>query len=130
MEHSAAILEDAGKTVDNAAGNASKDDSKPSESSSEHRENKSSDNRREDRKRKGNWNDSSVRHGKKGKFDDNRRNKKGDMGRTDYLCVSQVWQRAVQVELTSDKCIQPRQATEKRRCPEEATARRYQRPRH
>ncbi|KAF2213840.1 hypothetical protein CERZMDRAFT_57884 [Cercospora zeae-maydis SCOH1-5] len=85
MEHSAAILEDAGKAVDNAARSSSKDDGAPTGSPSGHGDNKRSDNRRDDRKRKGNWNDNSVRHGKKGKFDDNRRNKKGDMGRTDYF---------------------------------------------
>ncbi|KAI5362219.1 Putative pseudouridine synthase I, TruA, pseudouridine synthase TruA/RsuA/RluB/E/F [Septoria linicola] len=83
MDHSAAILEDAGKKIDNAA---EKRDSRPNEDSgSSNRDGKRSDNRRDDRKRKGNWNDNSVRHGKKGKFDDNRRNKKGDMGRADYF---------------------------------------------
>jgi tRNA pseudouridine38-40 synthase len=93
MDHSAAILHDAGKNTDNAAAeSAPQREKRPdahSSSNSSNRHGKNSDNRRDDRKRKGTWNDNSVRHGGRGgKFQDNKRHKKGDMGRSEYLYVS------------------------------------------
>lgn len=90
MEHSTAILEDAGKKIDNAAAEQKPKREDQSDHASSSRTNgKKFDNRRDDRKRKGNWNDNSVRQGGRGgKFNDNKRHKKSDLGRGDYLYVT------------------------------------------
>ncbi|KAF7196252.1 tRNA pseudouridine synthase 1 [Pseudocercospora fuligena] len=88
MEHSAAILEDANKNVEAAA--------KPEASSSSKADDKRADHSRDDRrsrhdgensrKRKGNWQDKSLQHGSRGGGrNDNKRHKKGDMGRAEYF---------------------------------------------
>lgn len=85
MEHSTAILEDAGNKIDTIA-------AKPEASSSD-KPNDTPNGKERDgensRKRKGNWQDKSLQHGSRGGGgrNDNKRHKKGDLGRGEYLCV-------------------------------------------
>ena len=85
MEHSAAILEDANKSIEAAA---SRDN--PTESSKMDKDaaadgnNEHPTNNYSRRKRKA-FADSSMRHGSKGGFDNRKRHKKGDLGRSEYL---------------------------------------------
>jgi Ni/Co efflux regulator RcnB len=51
-------------------------------------------------KRKGDFSDARMRHGGKGFRDDNKRHKKGDMGRGEYLYVTNVLFTLVSVSLT------------------------------
>ncbi|EME84829.1 uncharacterized protein MYCFIDRAFT_135121 [Pseudocercospora fijiensis CIRAD86] len=88
MEHSAAILEDATKNIEAAAKPGASSSSKPDGKSNDH----SRDDRRSkhddgsSRKRKGNWQDKSLQHGSRGGGrNDNKRHKKGDMGRAEYF---------------------------------------------
>lgn len=84
MEHSAAIMEDAGAAVDGKAVNGP--DSAGKDSSRGERTNNY-----ERRKRKGNFSDRGRRQGsRKGRDDwshDNKRYKKSDLGRGEYLYV-------------------------------------------
>ena len=93
MEHSRAIMEDAGQAIE---GDASSSKASDAPNKQTQLRNSSSDgdrktNNYERRKRKGDFHDSSMRHGsKRGRFDDsrdNRRNKKSDLGRGEYLYV-------------------------------------------
>jgi hypothetical protein len=100
MDHSTAIMEDAGAAIDKAvappAANIPAETPAPSTTtgaeqsaadSEEPAKNIFGDNQQ--RKRKGNFPDSSIRHGsrKAGRQSDgdNKRHKKSDMGRADYL---------------------------------------------
>lgn len=92
MEHSAAILEDASNTIETAAKSATADDQATSskmdqsEKTSDRKDGKSNNNDRNKRKR--DFPDSSMHHGsRRGGRNDNKRHKKGDMGRSEYLCV-------------------------------------------
>nr|POF17126.1 trna pseudouridine synthase 1 [Quercus suber] len=79
MEHSHAILEDAGQTIDKAMEDHS---SRPS--GGEQNGNKAKDGR--GHKRKGNFHDTRMRHGsQRGGRNDNKRHKKGDLGRGEYF---------------------------------------------
>lgn len=92
MEHSAAIMEDAGKAIDGAEPSSS---TAPESHSRKHNEgDRSNDRGRENnydrRKRKRDFSDSSVRHGSRGgnrgrQHGDNKRHQKGDLGRAAYL---------------------------------------------
>lgn len=95
MEHSTAILEDAGNQIDKAAVDNTPVKTEPDiktepiEQQDSKDAQKSDDRRRNDRKRKGKWQDnsSSMHFGSKGGRNDNKRHKKGDMGRAEYLYV-------------------------------------------
>ncbi|KAK4625988.1 tRNA pseudouridine synthase 1 [Fulvia fulva] len=96
MDHSTAILDDAGKKIDNAAKASSSDRNGESSRSNNDRGEKRHDkpyqsrhNQGNDRKRKGNFNDSSMHHGsRRGGRNDNKRHKKGDMGRGEYFATN------------------------------------------
>lgn len=99
MDHSTAIMEEAGAVIDKAAAPPAADSPAaapaPVQSNAvdqpeggDNDGEKPSNNGDNQRKRKGNFPDSSIRHGSRrgGKSDgDNKRHKKGDMGRADYL---------------------------------------------
>lgn len=97
MDHSAAIMEDAGAAIDKAAAPPATDSpaSAPTPAQTDSADQTQGDseqpsgNGNNQRKRKGNFPDSSIRHGsRKGgrqSDGDNKRHKKGDMGRADYL---------------------------------------------
>ena len=92
MDHSTAIMEDAGAVIDKAAAPPAADPAPAQDAGAEQsagdgeQASKNGDNQR---KRKGNFPDSSLRHGsRKGGRQtdgDNKRHKKVDMGRADYL---------------------------------------------
>ena len=93
MDHSTAIMEDAGAAIDKAAALPAADPAPAQDAGAEQpagddgeQASKNGDNQR---KRKGNFPDSSLRHGsRKGgrqSDGDNKRHKKVDMGRADYL---------------------------------------------
>ena len=88
MDHATAILEDAGKAIDKSAeqqDTASKPEAAPNVTDGDDDKREKSDN---PRKRKGNYPDASIRHGGRGRGDgDDKRHKKGDMGRGEYLYV-------------------------------------------
>ena len=98
MEHSTAIMQDAGKAIDQAAKQPNHDgDSNDKEegrsnrgkasTSSVYDEDRQTNNYNR-RKRKVDFHDARQQHGSKGGRggrDDNKRHKKGDMGRGDYL---------------------------------------------
>ena len=98
MEHSAAIMQDAGKAID---GKGEGEQKKPIDSSSGNmgdsaqasnsRDEGRRTNNYDQRKRKANYHDSSMHHGSRGGRgggrNDNKRHKKNDMGRGEYLCV-------------------------------------------
>ena len=92
MEHSNAIMEDAGKATDNAQSSRAATGSNRTRvaSNSEYDQDRKQNNF-DRRKRKGDFPDSSMRHGSRGGRDgtrgDNKRHKKGDMGRGEYLYV-------------------------------------------
>lgn len=95
MEHSAAILNDAKNTVEAAAQSASADQQPTSskmdksEKTDDRRDDKAHNNDRNKRKR--DFKDSSMQHGSRGRGrNDNKRHKKGDMGRSEYLCVHRI----------------------------------------
>lgn len=99
MDHSTAIMEEAGKAIDNAAAPPAADQPAPPPAQSTgagaeqpaggDSEQAANGGDNQQRKRKGNFPDSSLRHGsRKGgrqSDGDNKRHKKGDMGRADYL---------------------------------------------
>lgn len=98
MDHSTAIMEEAGAIIDKAAAPPATDSpAAPAPVQSDTADKLEGDNDDEkasndgdnQRKRKGNFPDSSIRHGSRrgGKQSDgdNKRHKKGDMGRADYL---------------------------------------------
>jgi hypothetical protein len=96
MDHSTAIMEDAGKAIDKAAAPPAADSPAPTAAQSNTAEQPAGDSEQSannggdnQRKRKGNFPDSSIRHGsRKGGRQpdgDNKRHKKVDMGRADYL---------------------------------------------
>ena len=83
MEHSAAIMEDAGRAMD---GNETQHAAKLNDASAE-------DGRQNNygrRKRKGNFQEASSRGGRGGGRNNGKRHKKGDMGRGEYLYVLQT----------------------------------------
>ena len=86
MDHSQAIMEDAGKAVEagERAAAASRS-SKPVDYDGERREN--NDNRR---KRNSDWSHDRQQYGSRGARNDNKRHKKGDMGRAEYLYVHHI----------------------------------------
>jgi tRNA pseudouridine38-40 synthase len=88
MEHSNAILQDASNKIDDAARSAPAPDPSQSNGAASGQNEKKSDDRRDERKRKGNWQNSSMHHGSRGGRNDNKRHKKGDMGRGEYLYVN------------------------------------------
>lgn len=93
MEHSTAIMEDAGKAIDgreqpaSSVNTTSTTTREASASRSDH--NEGGDSRTNNygrRKRKGDFGDSRMQHGsRRGGRQDNKRHKKGDMGRAEYL---------------------------------------------
>jgi hypothetical protein len=95
MDHSTAIMEEAGNAIDKAAAPPAADSPAPTPAQSNTAEQpagdgeQSANNGDNQRKRKGNFPDSSIRHGsRKGGRQpdgDNKRHKKVDMGRADYL---------------------------------------------
>jgi hypothetical protein len=92
MDHSTAIMEDAGKAIDKAAAPPAADPALAQDAGAEQPSGdgeQASNNDNQQRKRKGNFPDSSIRHGsRKGgrqSDGDNKRHKKVDMGRADYL---------------------------------------------
>lgn len=92
MDHATAILEDAGKAIDKSAGQQQPENAAPKPEATTHAtETAGDDDSRaksdNPRKRKGNYPDYSIRQGGgRGRAnDDNKRHKKGDMGRADYL---------------------------------------------
>ena len=96
MEHSAAIMQDAGKAID---GKGEGEQKRPIDTSGTVGDSAQASNRDEgrrtnnydQRKRKANYHDSSMYHGSRGGRgggrNDNKRHKKNDMGRGEYLCV-------------------------------------------
>ena len=92
MEHSTAILEDAGKAIDAAAASSSLKTSLDFESTNPDNEARPQNNYNR-RKRKGGFPDSSMHQGSQrggrggGGRNNNKRHKKGDMGRGEYLYV-------------------------------------------
>lgn len=94
MDHSTAIMEDAGAAIDKAAAPPAADPAPAQGAGAEQpagdgEQASSNGNGNNQRKRKGNFPDSSLRHGsrKGGRQSDadNKRHKKVDMGRADYL---------------------------------------------
>lgn len=85
MEHSTAILEDAKRTIDNAAKSGEAGSGESSHKASHNEKNERRDNQDDRRKRKGNFKDDSVRQGGGRGRNDNKRHKKGDLGRGEYL---------------------------------------------
>lgn len=96
MEHSHAVLQDAGNAIEGASKSQQEAPVQSSKmDSAEHKNqsnDKSSDRDRDQRKRKGNFKDSRMQHGSRGGRggggggrNDNKRHKKGDMGRSEYL---------------------------------------------
>lgn len=95
MDHSTAIMEDAGAAIDKAAAAPPAADPAPAQDAGAEQpagdgeQAASNGNSNNQRKRKGNFPDSSLRHGsRKGgrqSDGDNKRHKKVDMGRADYL---------------------------------------------
>jgi hypothetical protein len=98
MDHSTAIMEEAGAIIDKAAAPPATDSPAapaPAQSDAagkpegDNDGDKPSNDGDSQRKRKGNFPDSSIRHGSRrgGKQSDgdNKRHKKSDMGRADYL---------------------------------------------
>lgn len=86
MEHSAAIMEDAGKAIDGKdRPTASVNALAPNDSRDEQQDGEQRSNNYERRKRKGDFSDSRMQHGsRRGGRNDNKRHKKGDMGRGEY----------------------------------------------
>ena len=94
MDHSTAIMEDAGAVIENAAAPPAADPPAPAAAPAQNNDatgdsEQPANNGDNQRKRKGHFPDSSIRHGsRKGgrqSDGDNKRHKKGDMGRADYL---------------------------------------------
>lgn len=95
MEHSTAIMEDAGNAIDgkgkekgsvNALASNGQQDASTSRNDQNTGDRRSNDFNR--RKRKGDFGDSRMQHGsRRGGRNDNKRHKKGDMGRGEYLYV-------------------------------------------
>lgn len=96
MDHSTAIVEDAGAVIEKAAAPPAADSpaSAPAQNNNDVEQptgdsEQPANNGDNQRKRKGHFPDSSIRHGsRKGgrqSDGDNKRHKKGDMGRADYL---------------------------------------------
>lgn len=84
MEHSQAIMADAGKTIDEVAHANEQNDGNPTVDVQD--SDKLSDEQAMSRKRKGDFQESrSQRGGRRGGRNDNRRHPKGDMGRSEYL---------------------------------------------
>lgn len=104
MEHSAAIMEDAGAAVDGKAVNGSP----PPDNDSGRGERTNNYGRR---KRKGNFSDRGRKQGsRKGRDEwthDNKRAKKSDMGRGEYLYVPNV-QPSSNQRLTNIQRLEPR----------------------
>lgn len=83
MDHSTAILEDAGKAIDGAKVSEQHTDAKPVDYAAERQHN--SDNRR---KRKGDFPSDRQQYGSRGPNggrNEPKRHKKGDLGRGEYL---------------------------------------------
>lgn len=87
MEHSTAILEDAKRTIDNAAKAVQTSTGESSSKTSHHEKSERRDHQDDRRKRKGNFKDDTIRHGGGGGRNNNKRHKKGDLGRGEYLYV-------------------------------------------
>lgn len=91
MEHSTAILEDAKKTIEGAAQSAPAANTAESSKSRDRRADNEDKGRSNDHgrrnKRKGNFHDSNLQHGSRGGRNNNKRHKKGDLGRAEYLYV-------------------------------------------
>lgn len=87
MEHSTAILEDANKTIEAAASqttDAQQDGSKPSRKPRDMDSNKVHTNNHDRRRGKRKHEGDDSRQGSRGGRNDNKRHKKGDLGRADY----------------------------------------------
>ena len=92
MEHSTAIMEDAGNAIEGAT--TSKTDSNSRNESSNANAENGKQNNYDRRKRKADFGGSGMHHGGRGGRNargggpgDNKRHKKGDMGRGEYLYV-------------------------------------------
>ena len=93
MEHSAAIMEDAGKAIDGVAptSNGAREANEGTVAQEPYSASSQRENNYSRRKRKGDFQDSSMRHGSRGRGGkdgghfDNKRRKKSDMGRAEYL---------------------------------------------
>lgn len=89
MEHSTAIMEDAGDAIDGKRSpkqpvNTLSEDSKDKHANENCQEERT--NNYDRRKRKRDFDDSRMQHGsRKGGRNDNKRHKKGDLGRGEYL---------------------------------------------
>lgn len=144
MEHSSAIMQDAGKAIDGSARN-------------ENESNKAEGSRRggqqnncSQRKRKGEFSNAGRNQGSRGRgggrgghHDDNKRHKKGDMGRGEYLYVArgqtitvlakspaELLLYAMQQPLTNFQRLPTRQASEDERLPRKARRRQRTAIRH
>jgi tRNA pseudouridine38-40 synthase len=92
MEHSTAIMEDAGKAINGKiehqtpVNTAIPPDAESQSSQREETGDDRSSNNYSRRKRKGDFGDARMQHGsKRGGRNDNKRHKKGDLGRAEYL---------------------------------------------
>ena len=92
MEHSAAIMEDAGEAIDGKnkpTGSVNTLSTNAPDPESPHGDAKDGEQRSNNysrRKRKGDFSDARMQHGsRRGGRQDNKRHKKGDMGRGEYL---------------------------------------------
>lgn len=94
MELSAAIMEDAGKAIDDtekptgSVNTLSTNEHATPDSRNEPNDGEQRTNNYSRRKRKGDFGDARMQHGsRRGGRNDNKRHKKGDMGRGEYLYV-------------------------------------------
>lgn len=90
MEHSTAIMEDAGKAIDGDT-KSTKAESAGQQGSSNTHDNDRQTNNFNRRKRKADFHDSSMHHGSRGGRggrNNGKRHQKGDMGRGEYLYAS------------------------------------------
>ncbi|EMC99262.1 hypothetical protein BAUCODRAFT_129467 [Baudoinia panamericana UAMH 10762] len=97
MDHSTAILEDARKVVENAGGeparptvDAGEQPSKPTSNEAAHDGDEGRQNNYSRRKRKADYPDARQQYGSKGGHDDNKRHKKGDLGRGEYFSTDSL----------------------------------------
>ena len=94
MEHSAAIMQEAGDAIDGTSSRERPVNTLSSDlkvESNEQGGNEQRTNNYNRRKRKGDFGDARMQHGsRRGGRHDNKRHKKGDMGRGEYLYVLEV----------------------------------------
>ena len=85
MEHSTAILEDAKSAIEAAVESHAQDPAPKDQADKDTGTMDDHSNKYDRRKRKGNFPESSMHHGGRGGRGNNKRYKKGDMGRGEYL---------------------------------------------